>query len=72
MSKLRLNQIDFENFDELDELYENSIEMITNKKRKNGKFKENSDEEGLPKSYGETSKRGDGDSFISKRRKSRS
>lgn len=41
MSKVRLNHIDWKNYDELDELYDDSMELIQNKKRKNGKFKEN-------------------------------
>ena len=34
MSKIRLNHIDWENYDELDELYDDSMEMIHNKKEK--------------------------------------
>ena len=72
MSKIRLNQINFENFDELDELYDDSIGMVHNKKRKHGKFKENNDDEELSQSQRMTSRRGEGDSFISKRTKARS
>ena len=40
MSKVRLNHIDWDNYDELDGIYDESMEMIHNKKRKNGKFKD--------------------------------
>ena len=72
MSKVRLNHIDWENYDELDELYDESMEMIHNKKRKNGKFKENQNEDGLYESQRVSTRRGEGDSYISKRRKARS
>jgi hypothetical protein len=72
MSKVRLNHIDWENYDELDELYDDSMELIHNKKRKNGKFKENNNEGDLHQSQWVSARRGEGDSYISKRRKARS
>ena len=72
MSKVRLNHIDWDNYDELDGIYDESMEMIHNKKRKNGKFKENQNEDGLYESQRVSTRRGEGDSYISKRRKARS
>lgn len=71
MSKVRLNHIDWDNYDELDGIYDESMEMIHNKKRKNGKFKENYNEDGLHQSQRVSARRGEGDSYISKRRKAR-
>jgi len=72
MSKIRLNHIDWENYDELDELYDDSMEMIHNKKRKNGKFKENKNDGDFHQPQWVSTRRGEGDSYISKRRKARS
>lgn len=72
MSKIRLNHIDWENYDELDELYDDSMELIHNKKRKNGKFKENDNDGDFHQSQRVSARRGEGDSYISKRRKARS
>jgi hypothetical protein len=72
MSKIRLNHIDWENYDELDELYDDSMEMIHNKKRKNGKFKENDNDGDFHQPQRVSARRGEGDSYISKRRKARS
>mgnify|MGYP001592629523 CR=1 FL=1 len=72
MSKIRLNHIDWENYDELDELYDDSMEMIHNKKRKNGKFKENDNDGDFYQPQRVSTRRGEGDSYISKRRKARS
>lgn len=72
MRRVRLNHIDWDNYDELDELYDESMKMIHNKKRKNGKFKENHNEDGLYESQRVSTRRGEGDSYISKRRKARS
>jgi len=72
MSKLRLNHIDWENYDGLDELYDDSMELIQNKKRKNGKFKENENDRDFHQPQRVSTRRGEGDSYISKRRKARS
>lgn len=72
MSKVRLNHIDWENYDELDELYDDSMELIQNKKRKNGKFKENDNDGDFHQPQWVSTRRGEGDSYISKRRKARS
>jgi len=72
MSKVRLNHIDWENYDELDELYDDSMELIQNKKRKNGKFKENENDRDFHQPQWVSARRGEGDSYISKRRKARS
>jgi len=69
MRKISIHNVDLEELDELDEL---EFEEKFNKRTKNGKFKENNNEEDLHQSQWVSARRGEGDSYISKRRKARS
>lgn len=66
MRKISIHNVDLEELDELE------FEEKFNKRTKNGKFKENNNEGDLHQSQWVSTKRGEGDSYISKRRKSRS
>ena len=57
---------------DLEELDELEFEEKFNKRTKNGKFKENNNEGDLHQSQWVSAQRGEGDSYISKRRKARS
>tara|TARA_B110000285_G_C14968813_1_gene535484 strand:+ start:665 stop:883 length:219 start_codon:yes stop_codon:yes gene_type:complete len=72
MGRMNLNQMDWESYDEIDELYYESISDNSNKKKKHGKFKKNDYDEELLEPQGVSTRRGEGDSYISKRRKARS
>jgi len=66
MRKISIHNVDLEELDELE------FEEKFNKRTKNGKFKENENDRDLHQSQWVPTKRGEGDSYISKRRKSRS
>ena len=66
MGKISIHNVDLEELDELE------FEEKFNKRTKNGKFKENNNEGDLHQSQWVSTKRGEGDSYISKRRKARS
>ena len=66
MGKISIHNVDL---DELDEL---EFEEKFKKKTKNGKFKENYNGDDLQQPQWVSTRRGEGDSYISKRRKARS
>lgn len=66
MGKISIHNVDLEELDELE------FEEKFNKRTKNGKFKENNNEGDFHQSQWVSTKRGEGDSYISKRRKARS
>jgi len=66
MGKISIHNVDLEELDELE------FEEKFNKRTKNGKFKENKNEGDLHQSQWMSARRGEGDSYISKRRKARS
>jgi len=66
MRKISIHNVDLEELDELE------FEEKFNKRTKNGKFKENNNEGDLHQSQWVSTTRGEGDSYISKRRKARS
>ena len=66
MRKISIHNVDLEELDELE------FEEKFNKRATNGKFKENNNEGDLHQSQWVSARRGEGDSYISKRRKARS
>jgi hypothetical protein len=66
MGKISIHNVDLEELDELE------FEEKFNKRTKNGKFKENNNEGDFHQSQWVSTKRGEGDSYISKRTKARS
>ena len=66
MRKISIHNVDLEELDELE------FEEKFNKRTKNGKFKENNNEGDFHQSQWVSTKRGEGDSYISNRRKARS
>jgi hypothetical protein len=66
MGKISIHNMDFEELDALE------FEEKFKKKTKNGKFKENNNEGDFHQSQWVSAKRGEGDSYISKRTKARS
>ena len=66
MRKISIHNVDLEELDELE------FEEKFNKRTKNGKFKENENDRDFHQSQWVSTKGGEGDSYISKRRKSRS
>ena len=66
MGKISIHNVDLEELDELE------FEEKFNKRTKNGKFKENNNEGDLHQSQWVSPRRGEGDSYISKRTKARS
>ena len=66
MRKISIHNVDLEELDELE------FEEKFNKRTKNGKFKENNNEGDLHQSQWVSTKRGEGDSYISNRTKARS
>ena len=66
MRKISIHNVDLEELDELE------FEEKFNKRTKNGKFKENNNEGDLHQSQWVSTRRGEGDSYISKRTKARS
>jgi len=66
MRKISIHNVDLEELDELE------FEEKFNKRTTNGKFKENNNEGDLHQSQWVSARRGEGDSYISKRRKARS
>ena len=73
MGKIPLNRINFDDFDD----YDDDVEYFksirdTKQKAKNGKFKENENDGDFHQPQWVSTRRGEGDSYISKRRKARS
>jgi hypothetical protein len=66
MRKISIHNVDLEELDELE------FEEKFNKRTKNGKFKENNNEGDFHQSQWVSTKRGEGDSYISNRTKARS
>lgn len=66
MGKISIHNVDLEELDELE------FEEKFKKRNKNGKFKENNNEGDFHQSQWVSTKRGEGDSYISKRTKARS
>jgi len=69
MGKIPLNKVNFDDFDDID--YFESM-RDTKQKAKNGKFKENENDGDFHQPQWVSTRRGEGDSYISKRRKARS
>ena len=63
MRKISIHNVDLEELDELE------FEEKFNKRTKNGKFKENNNEGDFHQSQWVSTKRGEGDSYISNRTK---
>ena len=66
MGKISIHNVDLEELDELE------FEEKFKKRTKNGKFKENNNEGDFHQSQWVSARRGEGDSYISKRTKARS
>ena len=66
MRKISIHNVDLEELDELE------FEEKFNKRTKNGKFKENNNEGDFHQSQWVSTKRGEGDSYISNLTKARS
>jgi len=69
MGKIPLNKVNFDDFDDI-EYFESKRD--TKQKAKNGKHTKNDYDEELFEPQGVSASRGEGDSYISKRRKARS
>jgi len=69
MGKIPLNKVNFDDFDDI-EYFESKRD--TKQKAKNGKFKENENDGDFHQPQWVSTRRGEGDSYISKRRKARS